>query len=261
MKGGTILKSFLVHPLTKGLNLDTPELTYLRRQIIQKKKFLHRVYEAWYRSLIISIPEGNGAVLEIGAGAGFFKKILPDIITSECFYLFNIDLVLDASHLPFADGSLKAIAMTDVFHHLPKPRLFLLEALRCLRPGGIIVMVEPWVTSWSRFVYSKFHHEPFQPNAKQWEFKSTGPLSGANGALPWIVFCRDRKQFESEFPQLHIHSIEPMMPFSYLLSGGVSLISLQPQWTFGFWRFLESLLARWMDNCAMFSKIVLVKID
>ena len=253
--------SWLTHPLMKDLNLDAPETTYRRRQIIQGKNFLHRVYEEWYRALIKSIPEGNGAILEIGSGAGFFKNFFPGVIASECFYLHDIDCVIDGSFLPFADGSLKAIVMTDVFHHLPKPRLFLGEAARCLCPGGVVAMVEPWMTSWSLFVYSKFHHESFQPDAQQWEFESDGPLSGANGALPWIVFQRDRKQFESEFPQLHIRSIEPMMPLLYLLSGGISLISLQPGWTFSIWRFLESLLARWMDHCAMFSKIVLVKND
>ena len=252
--------SWLTHPLMKGLNLDSPETTYLRRQIIQEKIFLRRVYNEWYQSLINSIPEGNGTVVEIGSGAGFFKNFVPGVITSECFYLFDIDLVLDGSFLPFADGSLKAIVMTDVFHHLPKPRLFLAEAARCLCPGGVVAMVEPWKTSWSAFVYSKFHHEPFQPDVRKWEFESEGPLSCANGALPWIVFQRDRKQYENEFPQLHIRSIEPMMPLLYLLSGGVSLISLQPGWTFRIWRFLESLLARWMDHCAMFSKIVLVKV-
>ncbi len=243
----------------QGINIDSPEIVYLRRRIIQEKKFLRRIYEEWYQALVSAIPDGSGSVLEIGAGAGFFKNFAPGVITSECFYLLDIDIVLDAGHLPFADGSLKAIVMTDVFHHLPKPRLFLCEAVRCLRPGGVVVMVEPWVTSWSHFVYSRFHHEPFRPDSRQWEFASEGPLSGANGALPWIVFCRDRKQFENEFPQLHIGSIAPMMPFRYLLSGGVSLISLQPGWTFGVWHFLERLLARWMDSCAMFSKIVLVK--
>jgi SAM-dependent methyltransferase len=236
-------------------------MTYQTRRVIQDKKFLRRIYEEWYLFLINSIPEGNGAVLEVGAGAGFFKKKLPEAITSEYFNPGDIDLVLDAGHLPFTDGSLKALVMTDVFHHLSESRLFLREAVRCLRPGGVVVMVEPWVTCWSRFIYSRFHNEPFQPDSEQWEFKGKGPLSGANGALPWIIFCRDRKQFEREFSQLRIRSIEPVMPFRYLLSGGISLIGLQPGWTFGFWRFLESMLARWMNSWAMFSKIVLVRVD
>ncbi len=259
MSGGAILKSIFSHSLTRGIDLDAPETTHIRRQIIQEKKFLHCVYEEWYQYLVNAIPGGKGIVLEIGSGAGFFKKFYPDVVTSECFYLKNIDLVVDAGHLPFADESLKAIVMTDVFHHLPEPRLFLGEAERCLCPGGVVAMVEPWKTTWSGFVYSKFHHEPFEPNALKWEFKSAGPLSGANGALPWIVFQRDRKQFESEFPQFQIVSIEPIMPLLYLLSGGVSLISLQPVWTYGFWRLMERLLSPWMRKCAMFSKILLVK--
>jgi hypothetical protein len=61
-------------------------------------------------------------------------------------------------------------------------------------------MIEPWVTPWSRLVYTRMHHEPFVPAAAQWEFLTTGPLSGANGALPYILFSRDRAQFELEFP-------------------------------------------------------------
>lgn len=257
----TILKSWLAHPLTKGLKLDTPETTSLRRQIIREKIYLRCIYEEWYKSLVRSIPERDGFVLEVGAGAGFFKDILPDVITSECFYLSGIDLVLDGGYLPFKDGSLKAIVMTDVFHHLPKPRLFLCEAIRCLSAGGVVVMLEPWVTPWSRFVYTRFHHEPFHPDAKHWEFEAIGPLTSANGALPWIIFQRDREKYESEFQQMRVHSIEPMMPFLYIFSGGISLINLQPGWTFGFWRYVESLFTRWTDHCAMFSKIVLWKVD
>lgn len=249
----------LSHPLTRDLNIDSPETTHLRRRIIQEKKFLHRVYEEWYRHLINAIPKEDGIVLEIGSGAGFFKNCCPGVITSECFHIDNIDLVIDAIHLPFADESLKAIVMTNVFHHLPQPGLFLQEAARCLIPGGVVAMVEPWVTPWSRFVYSKSHHEPFLPEENKWEIEGEGPLSGANGALPWMIFQRDRKKFENEFPRLKVRNIEPMMPFRYLLSGGVSLISLQPAWTFRFWRFLERLTVPWIDKCAMFAKVIIVK--
>jgi hypothetical protein len=39
------------------------------------------------------------------------------------------------------------------------------------------------------------------PDAADWSFPAVGPLSGANGALPWILFERDRARFEREFPQ------------------------------------------------------------
>lgn len=115
-------------------------------------------------------------------------------------------------------------------------------------------MLEPWRTPWSEWVYSNLHPEPFQPDSG-WETPSTGPLSGANGALPWIVFERDRAIFEAQFPQWRIVGIELMMPFSYLLSGGVSMRSLIPGWMYGPVRSLEKRLTqkRW----AMFALIEL----
>jgi SAM-dependent methyltransferase len=161
--------------------------------------------------------------------------------------------------LPFTDGALQAIVMIDVFHHIPQPRRFFTEAARCVRPGGVVLMIEPWVTPWSQLVYTRLHHEPFQPEAKQWEFPERGPLSGANGALPHIVFARDRLQFEGEFPMWQIQRITPMMPFCYLVSGGVSMRSLMPDWTFKCWRGVENMLSPFINKLAMFAYIVLQK--
>jgi ubiquinone/menaquinone biosynthesis C-methylase UbiE len=122
-------------------------------------------------------------------------------------------LVLDAHVLPFQSRSLRAIVMTDVLHHLPQVHRFFIEAGRCVQPGGVMAMIEPWVASWSRFVYTRFHHEPFRPDAQTWEFPTTGPVSGANGALPWLIFHRDRGIFESELSMWEVEAIEPIMPF------------------------------------------------
>lgn len=166
-------------------------------------------------------------------------------------------MILDGMALPFAQASLRGLVMTDVLHHLPAPRRFFAEAARCVRPEGVLVFIEPWVTPWSRLVYTRLHHEPFCPEAVVWEFPPRGPLSGANGALPWIIFERDGAQFAREFPEWHIHVIDRMMPFRYLVSGGVSLRSLMPGRTFGMWRGLEKFLQPWMDRVAMFARIVL----
>ena len=198
------IKNLLAHPDTRDLNLDDPRTTERRPGIIQKNKFLQRIYDEWYRSIAACIPEGPGSVFELGSGAGFLRRYMPGLITSEVFICPDIQLVLDARRLPFAGGSLRGIAMVDVLHHIPDNRAFLKEAERCLRPGGSIAMIEPWVSTWSRPVYAHLHHEPFDPDARDWTFPETGPLSGANGALPWIIFQRDRNQFEVEFPKLRV---------------------------------------------------------
>jgi SAM-dependent methyltransferase len=248
-----LLRRWLAHPLTASLADDDPKTTDLRRQIIQSKPFLKAIYEEWYERLAAEVPRGTGGVLELGSGAGFFESYIPGLITSEVFPCSNISLVLNAQNMPMGDGSLRAIVMTDVLHHMPNVRKFFAEAARCLRSGGKILMIEPWATAWSRFVYRRFHAEPFLPEAAKWEFASSGPLSGANVALPWMVFVRDRARFEKEFPEFEIESIRPFMPFRYLLSGGVSMRSLMPGFTSGAWALVERSLDFQRDRLGMFA--------
>jgi SAM-dependent methyltransferase len=255
----SIATSWLCHPLTRGLSVDDPRATELRRRIIREKPFLRKIYIEWYKTIAAAIPAGPEPVLEIGSGAGFLEQFVPGLITSEIFACPGVKMVLDGQCMPFGDGSLRAIVMTDVLHHIPQPRRFLAEAARCVQPGGAVVAVEPWVSDWSRWVHRRFHYEPFDPNSAAWEVPQRGPLSGANGAMPWIIFNRDRSQFEREFPQWEIRSIRPGMPVRYILSGGILLRSLMPSFTFGFWRLVEAALSPWRDRLAMFAEIILIR--
>jgi len=247
----------LSHPLTAGLQLDDPATTERRKQIISSKPFLKAIYDEWYGMLAEKLPEVEGPVLELGSGAGYCERFIPGLITSEVFLCRVIRLVADAQRMPFPEASLRAIVFTDVLHHMPEVRRFFGEASRCLRPGGKVLMIEPWVSAWSRFVYTRFHHEPFRPDAQDWSFPSTGPLSDANGALPWIVLVRDRKQFEAEFPELAIEEIRPFLPLRYLLSGGVAMRSLMPGFAHSGWKRIERILASQMDRWAMFAFVSL----
>ena len=248
-----VINRLLAHPLTRGLAVDDPRTTTLRRRIISEKPFLRALYQDWYGFLLDKVPQG-GRVLEIGSGAGFLKELMPELITSEIFPVPGVDLVADGCKLPFAAASLDGVVMTDVLHHIPDVSAFFYETARCVRPGGRIAMVEPWHTPWSGWVYRNLHPEPFEPDA-DWKLPASGPLSGANGALPWIVFQRDKSRFCSEFPQWKLRGITPIMPFSYLLSGGVSLRPLLPGWLYPICRTLEMRVdaARW----AMFAQIEL----
>jgi hypothetical protein len=256
-----MLKTWLAHPLTRGLDIDDPSTTHLRLQIIQQKSFLRRIYQEWYRAIVAALPTGPGAVLELGAGGGFMRDFVPNLITSELFYCPSVRVVLNGLRLPFVAKSLRGIVMTNVFHHLPQPRLFFVEATRCVQYGGVMAMIEPWVTPWSRFVYTRLHHEPFEPETPSWELPTSGPLSGANDALPWIIFARDRRKFEQEFPQWQIEVIKPIMPFRYLVSGGVSMRGFAPGWSFGLWRYMENALGGCSNQLAMFAQIVLRRVD
>ena len=245
----------------RGEDVDDPATTVARLEIVSRKAFLKRIYEEWYRQLLESLPEEDGPVVELGSGPGFLKRIAPEVIAADVIFHNHLDVVLDGRLLPFADGSLRAIVMTDVFHHISRPRDFLAAAARSVRLGGVVSMVEPWVTPWSRFIYGHLHPEPFTPDADSWEFPDTGPLSGANTALPWIIFQRDRKRFEFEFPCWRLQAVKLDMPLSYLLAGGLTPIQLMPGAAWPFWRMVEGRMTPWMDRLAMFAHITLERVD
>ncbi len=253
--------SWLAHPLTRGLDLDDPRTTALRLQILKEKRFLRKLYLEWYGDIAATLPTGAGGVLELGSGAGFLRDVVGDLITSDIQPVAGVDLVADAMALPFDDGALRAIVMTNVLHHVSDVERFLGEAARCVRVGGVVSMIEPWVTPWSRVVYSKLHHEPFDPTASTWRLEAGGPLSSANGALPWIVFERDRQRFNRVAPAWEIEQIRRLMPFRYLVSGGVSMRSLMPGWTFGLWSGLEKAMEPAMGRIAMFAHVVLRRVE
>lgn len=242
-----------------GKELDDPETTAQRRMILQSKHFLKKIYEEWYSFAINSLPERSGPVLELGSGAGFLGDLCSEVISSEIFFSPQIDVVTDGSRLPFKNESLRAIVLIDVLHHISNPPMFFEEASRCVKSGGRVIMVEPWASSFSSFVYRYFHHEPFDPGAENWEFASSGPLSGANGALPWMIFARDRQIFLSRFPAWEIKVVRPFMSFRYLLSGGFSLPCLMPVATFAFWKKVEQMIERLTKKTPMFAQIIIEK--
>jgi SAM-dependent methyltransferase len=255
----SLLRYLLTQPEVRGVDLDAPGTVDLHRSLARGKPFLRSIYNEWYTWLAAALPEGEGRVLELGSGGGFLRDLLAETIASDVVPSAHVDVTLDGQALPFGEDALRGIAMTNVLHHLPDVRLFLEEAGRCVRPGGVVAMIEPWYTPWARLVYGRLHHEELKPDAMDWAFESTGPLSSANIALPWIIFERDRSRFEAEFPQWRIELVEPFMPLRYLLSGGVSVRSVVPVWSFGVWKYVEESAARWNRLTAMFAKIVLTR--
>ncbi|WP_417915239.1 class I SAM-dependent methyltransferase [Candidatus Electronema sp. JM] len=254
------MKNFLQHPLAANLDLDSPDAPLIHRQIINSKPFLQNIYQEWYQEIIRNLPDHPGRnIIELGSGGGNLQNILPDIITSNIHPTGSVNIVLDGQCLPFSTASLDAIVMVDVFHHLPDVDKFFKESIRCLAEKGRIIMIEPWITTLSAVIYKHLHHEPCLPDRKSWDFPTTGPLSGANLALPWIVFERDRNLYLDRYSPLKIKTIRIDWPFVYLLSGGVSMKTLVPERSYPLVRKMERLLSPIMKHLAMFAIIVLEK--
>lgn len=245
-----------------SLDLNSPERFCEIRSILEKKPSLRSLYHEVYMKYADCIKQctAKGPVIELGSGAGFVKEVIPEIITSDIVPYPHIDRVLNATNLDFPDQSLACICMFNVLHHIPDTPAFFKEAIRCLLPGGRVFMIEPyagWLSSW---VFTHLHHEDFDKQVACWEFKSKGPVSDANNALPWIIFERDREKFQKEFKELKLLRFEPQMPLRYWLTGGLKKWSLLPQWAYQLSCWLDKKLIQLSPRWASFVEIELIRI-
>jgi SAM-dependent methyltransferase len=232
-------------------SLDAPTTTASRQRLLAGPCYLRQLYTHWYRLILRNIPDVRGEVLELGSGGGFLKEMLPGLRTSDVMPIPGVEMAVDARTLPFGDGSLRAIVGTNVPHHIQGIGGFLAEAERTLADSGRLVFIEPWPTPLSRIVYRHAHHEPFD-ETRDWSIPDGGPLSAANGALPWIVFRRDSAHTSREFPSLRVREVSPLMPFSYILSGGMERAWRMPSWLFPIARAVE----RPADRLGLFALLV-----
>ncbi|MBI2070502.1 MAG: class I SAM-dependent methyltransferase [Elusimicrobia bacterium] len=238
---------FFKHSSYKNLDQDSAQSAILQAQIFKTKKPLRDFHECVYKDMVRrreEIAAGvEGLEIEIGSGGGFFKEIRPQAITTDVKPVPGLDRVLDARSFPFDNESTAAIYAFACLHHIPEIRRFFKEALRILKPGGVIVAVEPYWGLTAKILFTHFHEEPFNAKAKTWEFPSTGPMSGANQALSYLLLKRDREQFQQEFPDFQLRFHRPFSFIEYLCTGGNWRPQLAPTAFFP--------VLRWIDNVAL----------
>nr|VFJ90512.1 MAG: Methyltransferase domain-containing protein [Candidatus Kentron sp. LFY] len=244
-----------------SLDRNSIEATLEAARRIRTRPFLYKIYLDLYAFLERELSTApSGPRLELGSGGGFLGERVPNLITSDIVPVPTVDLVASSVALPFEGGSLSAICMMNVLHHMGDVSAFFHEAERCLKPGGKIVMIETANTAWARFYFSHYHHEPCDPGQTSWQLPDAGRLSNPNQALPWIVFCRDDRLFSRRHAGLRLASIGYTMPFRYILSGGASRARKIPDWSFPLLRGLEwclSPLDRWLG---LFMQVVVHRV-
>lgn len=232
----------------------------LRRTILGKpalKRFYVEIYGK-YADCLARCP-ADGLVIELGSGGGFAKTLIPELMTTDVIPYEDVERVVDATRMPFENASVRMIAMLNVFHHIPDVAAFLREAVRCVMPGGRLLIIDQHPGWISKPILRYLHHEPFRPDAASWSFETAGPLSGANGALAWIVFARDHTRFETEFRDLHLLRYEPFAPLRYWLAGGLKKWSLLPDAAWPAATVLDRTLVRISQKFGSFVEIEIVK--
>ena len=128
-----------------------------------------------------------------------------------------------------------------------------------LVPKGLVAMIEPYVSPFSRLVYKYIHHELFDADVCSWRLPPAGPLSGGNDALPWNIFVRGRAIYDSHYPNLMVEQIAPHTFLSHLLSGGVTTRSFVPAFMIPICQKLEGRLGPLLRYLGVFGTIILRK--
>lgn len=215
-----------------------------RREIWRSKAILKKLYYRWYRMIRSALKPGS--ILEIGGGSGNLKEFFPDAISSDAVFAPWIDAVLDAHHLPFYDSTFDNIILFDVLHHLNDPIQFFSQAQDVLRGKGRIVLMEPYVSFASFFIYKFLHPEDLVWNLNPLKKGSLDRKENhfhGNQAIPSLIFERYRDQFVEYFPQFNIIKKERTDFFIYPLSGGFHHPSLCPAVLYSTFENLEKLLS------------------
>lgn len=111
-----------------------------------------------------------GSVLDVGCGTGTVLARIPE---RPGLYLAGIDLAPamitvaterlagradlrngDSEKLPWESEVFDRILCVDSFHHYPHPELSLQEMSRVMKPGGKLVLADPWFPSPLRQVFN-----------------------------------------------------------------------------------------------------------
>ena len=214
------------HPLARGVNVDDGRALERHRRIVASNALLRKTYTRWYKECLPAYEATRGlqgSIVELGSGAGFLSRFIPDLITTDVIAGPSIRKVMDATAFDFPDRTLRAIFMIGCLHHLPRPANFFAEAERCLVSGGRLVLLEPNNHSVPQRILCRLlnHYEHFDETAA-WGSGSANRMSNANLSVAWIMLFRDRERFAAEFPSLRILQTRYHTFLGYILSGGMT---------------------------------------
>lgn len=205
------------------------------RRIWEQKPVLRRIYNEEFFERLIAQRKIEGVSIEVGAGPGFLKQFFPSVISTDLISCPWLDAVADAQRLPFRSASVANILGLDMLHHLAAPMDLLREASRILLPGGRLILIEPWITPFSWFIFRFFHQERCDLSETLWNTSDSSHAAekmafDGNQAIPYLLFgpryCTRTLQ---AFPEFKLIALEPFCLFAYLFSGGFNHAGLLPE--------------------------------
>ena len=258
------LFNLLRDPSIEKMDVDGSDRLNVHSKMLSRKRMLREVFTEFhhcFRRLDKKYFSAQGSRIELGAGIAPIRNSYPDVLATDVVRGDQIDRVLDAEHMDLPDRSVRAIYGQNCFHHFPHPERFFAELERVLQPGGGAILLEPYFGPFATFLFKRlFRTEGFDKEFPSWETPVAGPMNGANQALSYIIFTRDRAVFEEKHPALKIVHQELCPNYlRYLVSGGLNFRQLCPDWASGMVSLIEWILKplnRWL---ALHQVVVLQK--
>lgn len=229
------------------INADGDERIEAHNEILKKKPKLQHLFDENFEkmeALATHYFDANGLKIELGSGAVSMKRNNKDIQTSDIVASSYNDMTLDAQNMHLDNNSVAIFFAQNVFHHFNNPEKFFDELMRVLKPGGGVIMLEPYHGPLASFIYKNFiPGEIFDKTQQSWASDNKGPMIGANQALSYIVFNRDKNKFHSLYPDFEISFTCIQNNYlRYILSGGLNFRKLIPDALDPLLKFFEFLL-------------------
>ena len=249
-----LLRRALAEPRLRGVHVDSTRFVDLHRQILHEKPVMRAVFQEFYEAILradqryFSAP---GRRVELGAGSSRFGELHPEVLSTDIKRAGHLRAVVDAQALPFRRHAVRSYYGIDCFHHFPDPARFFDQLVELLPPGGGCVLIEPYHGPLAKLFFERlFETERFDKSQRGWTTEGSGPMTGANQALSYVVFTRDAREFSRRYPDLELVSQAPLTNYPrYVLSGGLNFRSLVPVGLAGAVRVTERVLAplaRWL---------------
>ena len=120
--------------------------------------------------LVVLLPRSRGMVLDVGCGAQPYRHLLsPEAIYRAIDYTgadrhFGYSMpdttYYQGERWPVADASVDVVLCTETLEHVSEPAVFLAEAVRCLKPGGRLILTVPFAARWHYIPHDYWRFTP-----------------------------------------------------------------------------------------------------